>query len=596
MTLDIQDIINSASVPALIKDDFIKNGTFARTRNGDLQACVGGFSIVFPVEVQGNKWAFRCWHHTLDEAQARIKLLSSELSKIQLPYFIDFVYSDQGIVVNGRTYPTTRMKWINGRNIKDYICHYKNDAGRICRLAKEFYIMTQALHEQSIAHGDLQHENILVNQYGKIFLIDYDSMFVPALSYFNAVNTTNGKDGYQHPARINCKYASKKLDYFSEVVILISILAIAYNPKLVEKYDFEDSDCMLFQKSDFKDIVHSAIYKDLSSIQGDFNVLLKVLVYYLKKNNIEELDPLEVTINKASPNNAIILSEYLGRVENVVQNQREIDEQKRDDDEWQSALRDNSMVSYHIYLKSCPNGKHIAEANTKIANLQEQEKKLKEDADWNAAINSDTIKAFESFKQKYPRSSRVAQCDQHIEAKRIAYQNNQNKKRDNDAWSKAQLEDTKSAYQQYINNYPNGIHLKEANSQIASIDRLREMRIVTIIVVTTIVLFVALILHGTQSSATYEPLPSPPSTSVPASNRNEQNHIMSTPPSVPRLSSEEVARIEKETDNFIKGMEAAKSAGSPIDYNIKNKVNENLKKLNGNSSKYQSLKNRYERL
>lgn len=486
MTLDIQDVINSASVPALIKDDFIKNGTFTRTCNGDLQACVGGFSIVFPVEVQGKKWAFRCWHHTLDEAQDRIKLLSSELSKIQLPYFIDSVYSDQGIVVNGRTYPTTRMKWINGRNIKDYICHYKNDTGCICRLAREFYIMTQALHEQSIAHGDLQHENILVDQYGKIFLIDYDSMFVPALSYFNAVNTTNGKDGYQHPARINCKYASKKLDYFSEAVILISILAIAYNPKLVEKYDFEDSDCMLFKKSDFKDVVHSAIYQDLSSIQGDFNVLLKVLEYYLKKNNIEELDPLEVTINKVSPDNAIILSEYLGRVENEVQNQHELDEQKRDDDEWQSALRDNSMVSYHIYLKSCPHGKHISEANAKIAEFQEKEDRLKEDSDWNEAINKGTIIAFKSFKKKYPRSSRVAQCDQHIEAIRIAYQKKRQEKRDNDAWSEARHENTKYAYQQYIYNYPNGSHLKEANSRIEFIDRHRIISRIVAITIQTV--------------------------------------------------------------------------------------------------------------
>lgn len=79
MVLDIQDIINSVSVPALIKDTFIKSGTFARLKNGDIQACVGGFSIVFPVDVDGTKWAFRCWHHTLDNDQARIKLLSTEL-------------------------------------------------------------------------------------------------------------------------------------------------------------------------------------------------------------------------------------------------------------------------------------------------------------------------------------------------------------------------------------------------------------------------------------------------------------------------------------------------------------------------------------
>ena len=55
MVIDIQDIINSVSVPALIKDDFIRQGDFLRLKNGDLQAYVGGFSVVFPVEVAGKK-------------------------------------------------------------------------------------------------------------------------------------------------------------------------------------------------------------------------------------------------------------------------------------------------------------------------------------------------------------------------------------------------------------------------------------------------------------------------------------------------------------------------------------------------------------
>lgn len=41
--------------------------------------------------------------------------------------------------------------------------------------------MCKKLHEKSIAHGDLQHGNILVDSNGNIYLIDYDSMFVPSL-------------------------------------------------------------------------------------------------------------------------------------------------------------------------------------------------------------------------------------------------------------------------------------------------------------------------------------------------------------------------------------------------------------------------------
>ena len=364
MILEIQDIINSVSVPALIKDEFIKAGTFAKTRNGDAQVCVGGFSVVFPVEVNGTKWAFRCWHNTLDDsAQGRIRLLSSELQKSKLPYFIDFTYEDSGIFVNGRSFPTTRMKWINGRDLKDYICHYKNDRGKLFKLAGDFFKMTQDLHRMNIAHGDLQHENIIVSPYGKLYLIDYDSMYVPALSV-NAKNTTNGKDGYQHPAREHCVYASKKLDYFSEAVILISILAIAYNPTLVDKYHLDDSDSLLFRKSDFQQFSQKPVYKDIVALEEPFDVLLKVMSFYLKQSNIDTLDPIEITINKVCPTNVISLSEFICSAECAL---REKEEDKAD---WCNAKKLNTKESYKSYLSKHPKGKYREQARERLKSIR----------------------------------------------------------------------------------------------------------------------------------------------------------------------------------------------------------------------------------
>ncbi len=367
MILDIQDIINSVSVPALIKDDFIKRGKFRRLPNGDLQACVGGFSIVFPVEVDGESWAFRCWHHTLDNAQSRIKCLSEKLKRIGLPYFINFDYSEQGIVVNGSVYPTTRMRWINGRNIKEYICYYQNDRQKLFELAANFFKMTQDLHRCSIAHGDLQHENILVNQYGKIFLIDYDTMYIPEESFSKAKNTTNGKDGYQHPSRANCVYAGKKLDYFSEVVILTSILAIAYKPALIREYDFENSDTMLFKKSDFDNFVSTKIFLDLSRLGEIFNILLRVMQLYLGKTDINDLTPLENAVNLVSPTNAICIADYL---KNAEENLKQKIEEEKDMSAWRTACHINTVLSYNDYLTSFPHGKYVINAKDAIHKLK----------------------------------------------------------------------------------------------------------------------------------------------------------------------------------------------------------------------------------
>lgn len=540
MVLDIQDIINSVSVPALIKDTFIKSGTFARLKNGDIQACVGGFSIVFPVDVDGTKWAFRCWHHTLDNDQARIKLLSTELKKVGLPYFIDFEYEDNGIVVNGAVYPTTRMKWISGRDIKDYICYNRNNRHKLFKLATDFFAMTQDLHRLSIAHGDLQYENIIVNQYGKIFLIDYDSMYVPALSYMNSKNSTNGKEGYQHPAREKCVNSNPKLDYFSEVVILTSILAIAYNPGLIDKYNMEDSDTMLFKKDDFRNFTSSGIYSELSSLGDLVVVLLNVLSSYLREQDITKLEPLELAVNKANPRCVIKIEDFLKNAEAVLlKAEKEAKEKKaKEEDEkrrrqelnaWRTASINNTSTGYQVYLNMYPLGEHVQEARKRVAECIEAEEEAKrlaaikaeEDA-WINACRLSSVHSFSSFLSKYPNSKykdtatgRLKACKEakdwdqakvsntitkldafiknypnsiHVaEAKTII-----SELKEGNAWKTAQNIDTIESYKSYLSQYPNGLYASIAKNKISEVKKSKGLR--SILVSTAIIVIILLII------------------------------------------------------------------------------------------------------
>lgn len=55
--------------------------------------------------------------------------------------------------------------------------------------------------------------------------------------------------------------------------------------------------------------------------------------------------------------------------------QQEVKKQKQieeDNNAWQVALKENSIDSYQKYLDSYPNGKHVSDANTKIAELERQ--------------------------------------------------------------------------------------------------------------------------------------------------------------------------------------------------------------------------------
>lgn len=400
-----------------------------------------------------------------------------------LPYFIDFEYEDNGIVVNGAVYPTTRMKWINGRDIKDYICYNRNNRHKLFKLATDFFAMTQDLHRLSIAHGDLQYENIIVNQYGKIFLIDYDSMYVPALSYMNSKNSTNGKEGYQHPARETCVNSNPKLDYFSEVVILTSILAIAYNPGLIDKYDLENSDTMLFKKDDFRNISSSGIYSELSSLGDLLVVLLNVLSSYLREQDITKLEPLELAVNKANPRYVNKIEDSLKNAEAVLlKAEKEAEEKKAKEEEekrrqqelnlWIIARRKNSSTGYQIYLNKYPLGEYVQEARKRIAECIEAEEEAKrlaaikaeEDA-WINACRLSSVHSFSSFLSKYPNSKYKDIATGRLKACK-----------ETEEWKQAKASKTITRLDGFIKNYPNSIHVTEAKNILNQLKEARKWR------------------------------------------------------------------------------------------------------------------------
>ena len=93
--ISIPDIKTSIS-NGLILDGFIKNGNFETDSRGRLKMFAGGFTVVFPTIVNGEKWGFRCWHNDLGNLRSHFEILSEELDKLNCPYFCDFVYEDEG--------------------------------------------------------------------------------------------------------------------------------------------------------------------------------------------------------------------------------------------------------------------------------------------------------------------------------------------------------------------------------------------------------------------------------------------------------------------------------------------------------------------
>ena len=308
----ISEIIDSVSVPSLIKDEVIKNGIFEKSGSEPVYYS-GGFTVVFPVTTPNDKWAFRCWHTEMGNVRERFKVISDHINGLNSPYFCDFYYCDNGLVVDGKLFPTTRMKWVNGNTINEYIIKNSKHKEKLLSLAEKFLAMTEFLHSHKIAHGDLQHGNIIIEN-DEIKLVDYDSLFVPGLEGQSDIIT--GKAEFQHPNRSKLKIASEKLDYFSELVIYLSIVAIAYSPSLLDEFSIQDS--LLFQSSDWQDFENSHIFKALKDIRNDdITLLLSILVDYLTENDINKLRPFS-KVWKELLKKPVIKSFVCGNVDGMV--------------------------------------------------------------------------------------------------------------------------------------------------------------------------------------------------------------------------------------------------------------------------------------
>jgi len=286
-----QDILTAIkNLDLFLRVPALKGAKPRINKNGSPFAYVGGFNMVFQLTHNSKKWAFRVWHVPMGENKDRYLKISKFLTSKKLPYFAKFIYDVKGILVNGIFVDTIRMEWLDGILLKDYIEKHLSSPSVLGSLADSFMSMCQDLRDNQISHGDLQEGNILVEENGDIKLVDYDSVCVPEIEGQKELVT--GLKGYQHPSRFKGGKTSLKADYFSELIIYLSLLGIAEKPELWGKYQVKDSAYLLFSENDFESFLSSEIYKDLSGLSPQIDILLQVLTSYLETPLYTELKPL----------------------------------------------------------------------------------------------------------------------------------------------------------------------------------------------------------------------------------------------------------------------------------------------------------------
>ena len=283
-----------------ILDPTLRTGTPMRGRENRLIVYSGAFSSVFPLTVGPNTFALRCWTRHVSDAEDRYRIISSKLEqwKKKVPYFVDCKYNSEGILVNGTRWPITRMEWAEGETLCQFIGSNLHDAEVLRNAASGFAKMVETLHAHQISHGDLQDGNILLKQNGpnvEIKLIDYDSLFVPALRGFR--ESVRGLAEYQHPQRMAGGAPSNEMvDYFSELVIYLSLIAVSEKPALWNQFGQRTERALLFTADDFRTPNQSDIFRELNNLSPDVESLASKLKEFCEKPSIDQLEPLESCI------------------------------------------------------------------------------------------------------------------------------------------------------------------------------------------------------------------------------------------------------------------------------------------------------------
>lgn len=274
----------------ILADERVNQKSLSKETFGFRPYASGLFSVVFRLLSDNEMLALKCWRIRINDCKRRYQLLTDYSWTFCSNYLSPFDYIDEGLCIEGRWYPILWMRWIDGIPLKTYLQRNYLNANAVELLINQFGEMCNHMFSENIAHGDMQSDNIIIDKRNNIHLLDYDSMFVPSMNH-SFRDFMNGLADYQHPARSKNILLSKKIDYFSDVVIYLSLLAVLYKPYLVEKYLLKEASCsLLFHAYDFLDLPSSEIYSDIKAIGEP--VLLQYLDYLTMCLSIPDINDL----------------------------------------------------------------------------------------------------------------------------------------------------------------------------------------------------------------------------------------------------------------------------------------------------------------
>jgi hypothetical protein len=263
MSQDYNEAIQSPATH--FADPELRQGRAAVNALGLPMPCSGNFADVYRLCCPGGQFAVKCFTRQLPGLRERYAAVSTFLQRAQLGFMVEFRYLAEGIRVRGQWYPVVNMQWVQGTLLNDFVSDRLDRSALLDSLLQTWVRMARRLHAANMAHGDIQHGNvILAPEEGGVShavkLVDYDGVFVPSLA--GKPSWEVGHPNYQHPDRERLGVYGPVVDRFPLLVVAAALRCLRVGGRqLWKRYD--NGDNLLFKAADFAAPHQSELFAEL---------------------------------------------------------------------------------------------------------------------------------------------------------------------------------------------------------------------------------------------------------------------------------------------------------------------------------------------
>ena len=262
-------------VPAIQQ---IGGGSITLTADGRPWKVVGQDAVVYRLtQDDGTPLALRCPYQ--DTFEATHADAYEALARGGIPLVPDltdllartWTFKPEGVVVSGAELRSNAqalivMEWIKGTTLLAAAreCNGAADRETLLSLRAQWEEASQLLQDHDFRHGDLSATNVMVDQTGRIRVVDLDTC---SWSGSPRPSMHQGTRGYMHP-RAEATTSDANRDAFASLVISVSLLALAHTAGETTRSRGQppsSGEELLFAHSDLAHLRRSAVFTRVKS-------------------------------------------------------------------------------------------------------------------------------------------------------------------------------------------------------------------------------------------------------------------------------------------------------------------------------------------